>query len=372
MKKKINAVLLMAGSGTRTNLNYNKAFYKVSNIPLFMYSVYKFVSLENLHKLYLVVSIDEESEVKSILRQNNIDALTIIGGKTRTESVKNAIKNIDQNYDVIIHDIARPLTNIDDITRLINDTTLIGTLYHNVTDTIKESKNSIKTIDRSNLLAVTTPQYFSKTLFNDILNNNNDYTDELQIFEDKIEINFVKETTSNLKLTTSDDLDYISFMLNPKKVRVGHSYDFHPFIENRKFILGGVEIPYHLGLNGHSDADALYHAVTESIIGAMCLGDIGKLFPDNDPRYKGMNSSYFLKEVMKEVNRQNKKIHNIDAIIYIEEPKLKKYKEQMAVNIKNLTNCTYVNVKATTMEKKGLVGSSEGIGCEVVCTLIDD
>lgn len=370
--KKINVVILMAGKGTRTFLNYNKAFYKVNNIPLFMYSVLKFQNLKSLHKMYIVVSKHEINDVSDILKENNIDATIIEGANERFESVKNAIKQIDHNYDVIIHDAARPLSSINDVEKLINTTDLVGTLYHDVSDTIKNTLDVVQTVDRSNLKAVTTPQYFSKSLYDVIINNTSNITDELQLFERDIYINFIKETINNIKVTTNEDLEYVSYLLNPKKIRVGHSYDFHPFEHNRKLILGGVTIPYDMGLKGHSDADALYHAVTEAIIGALCIGDIGTLFPDTDNKYKDMDSSYFLKTVMDEVNKRKMKINNIDAIIYIERPKLKDYKIMMANNIKKLTNCTYVNVKATTLEKKGVIGNGEGIGCEVICTLIDE
>ena len=369
--KKINAIILMAGTGTRTALQYNKAFYTVNNIPLFMYSVYKFNKLDCIENIYIVVSKNEFELVGDILKQNSIKARLIICGTTRSESVRNAISRIDQNKDVIIHDAARPLTNIEDIIKLINTTNEVGTLYHDVTDTIKDTSINVKTIDRSFLKAVTTPQYFSHKLFNDILNASSDYTDELQIFESSKEITFVKESSLNLKVTTNIDLDYITYLLNPINVLMGHSYDFHPFEDGRKLILGGVELPFDKGLKGHSDADALYHAVAESIIGALKLGDIGTLFPDADMTYKDMDSSYFIKKVMEEVEKKNKRINNIDAIIYIEKPNLKHYKNIMGENIKNLTNCTYVNVKATTMEKKGLIGNGEGIGCEAICTLVE-
>lgn len=369
--KKINAILLMAGTGSRTFLNYNKAFYTVNNIPLFMYSVYKFEKLESIENIYIVVSKNEYKEVEEILKQNSINAKLILGGNTRSESVRNAIKEIDQTKDVIIHDAARPLTSVSDIIKLINETKSVGSLYHDVTDTIKDTSSKIKTVDRTMLKAVTTPQYFSCDLYNDILNTQVDYTDELQIFESNQDINFVKETSLNLKVTTNTDLDYISYLLNPKNVLVGHSYDFHPFEIGRKFVLGGVLLPFDKGLKGHSDADALYHAVAEAILGALNLGDIGTLFPDTDMTYKDMDSSYFVNKVVEELERRNKRVNNIDAIIYIEQPKLKLYKIEMAENIKKLTSCTYVNVKATTLEKKGLIGNGEGIGCEVVCTIVE-
>ncbi len=367
--KKINAIIVMAGRGIRSNLPYNKTLYKVNEIPLFMYSINKIKDLPNLNKLYVVVSTNDVDEVQEILDQNNINASVILGGKTRCESVKNALRIAGTNYDVIIHDAARPLTSIHDIETLIQTTTTIGTLYHKVTDTIKMVDPFTKTINRDNLKAVTTPQYFSKALIPSIINNQHEFTDELQIFEQNNSINYIEETSSNLKVTTHDDLTIVQTLLNNGDNFIGHSYDFHPFISGRHLILGGVNIPFDKGLAGHSDADALYHAVSESIIGALNLGDIGTLFPDTDLQYKDMDSSYFLKEAVRLATTKNKIVKNIDAIIYLEKPNLKAYKTMMAMNIKNITNCEYVNVKATTLEKQGLIGNGLGIGCEAVALL---
>lgn len=368
--KKINAIILMAGKGLRTKLDYNKTLYQINQIPLFMYSINTLKQIDYINKIYLVVNDHDYPDVKEIIQQNNLDINLVIGGVTRTDSVKNALKEAPKDLDIIIHDAARPMVSVEDIKKLIDTTTDIGTLYSKVTNTIKVVEGSkTKTINRDNLKAVSTPQYFSKNLIDKILNNQENFTDELQIFENDYTINYVEETSPNIKVTTSDDLLLVEKMNDLSSSYIGHSYDFHPFKENRKLILGGVEIPNDLGLLGHSDADALYHALTEAIIGALGLGDIGTLFPDSDMKYKDMDSTYFVKEIIKELNRQNKKIKNIDAIIYIEKPNLKKYKTQMASNIKRLTNCEYVNVKATTMEKQGLVGNNLGIGCEVVCLI---
>lgn len=367
--KKINVIIVMAGNGSRLGLNYNKAIYSINDIPLFMYSVNKFNKLKSLNRMFLVVNSSDYDEVKEIIEQNNLDVEIVLGGDTRAQSVKNGIVAAGKEYDVIIHDAARPMTSIEDVEKLIDETNTVGTLYHNVTDTIKQVNEFSQTIDRTTLKAVTTPQYFSKNIIDDILNNNNLYTDELQIFEQSLKITYIQETKNNIKVTTQQDLEYVKYLLNNSDIKIGHSYDFHPFEKGRKLILGGVEIPFEYGLQGHSDADALYHAVTESIIGALGLGDIGTLFPDNDMKYKDMNSEYFVLEVMKLVNQHKYEIVNIDTIIYIEKPNLKNYKKLMANNIKKLTNCQYVNVKATTMEKRGLVGNGEGIGCEVVCLL---
>lgn len=367
--KKINVIIVMAGFGARLELDYNKALYEINQIPLFMYSVNKFSQLTNLNELYLVVNENDFDIVKNIIEQNNINATLVVGGRTRSESVKNGIRATDLDHDVVIHDAARPLTSIDDIYTLIEKTDVVGTLYHDVTDTIKEVKDTTRTIDRSNLKAVTTPQYFSKSVLDKILSNEQNYTDEMQILEDYYGSTYIKETSDNIKVTTKKDLNYVEYLLSNKHFKIGHSYDFHPFESGRPFILGGINVPYEFGLKGHSDADALYHAVAEALIGALGLGDIGTLFPDTDMKYKDMDSSYFVIKVMELMKQHHYVVNNIDAIIYIEKPNLKNYKQLMANNIKTLTNCEYVNVKATTMEKRGIVGNGEGIGCEVVCLI---
>ena len=365
---KISAVLLMAGSSIRFNDNKNKNFYEVHKKPLFLYSL----DILNNHKLindiYLVVKKEEYEEVKELVNFNYDNKIKIIiGGLTRGESVKNAIKELDSDI-VLIHDAARPLVTPNDIDNIIDSLkeSDCATLYHKVYDTIKETKDSVKTINRDYLKAVTTPQAFKKDLYNDILLNNDEITDEISLFEKDKKVAFVLETRNNLKVTTKEDLDYIEYLLMNKSYKVGHSFDFHTVSKNRDLILGGVKFDTDFGLLGHSDADVVYHAVTEAILGALSLGDIGTHFPDTDNKYLNMDSSYFVKEAVKLLEKENYTIENIDVIIYLEEPNLKNYKVQMAKNIKQLTNASYVNVKATTLEKKGPIGAKEGIASEAV------
>ncbi|MCD8025906.1 MAG: 2-C-methyl-D-erythritol 2,4-cyclodiphosphate synthase [Clostridiales bacterium] len=155
-------------------------------------------------------------------------------------------------------------------------------------------------------------------------------------------------------------------------MRIGHGYDVHKFAENRKLILGGVTIPYEYGLLGHSDADVLTHAIMDSLLGAAALGDIGKLFPDNDDRFKGADSIMLLKEVCRVLSARNYKIVNIDSTVIAQQPKLKNYIMQMRINIADACsidpNC--VSIKATTEEKLGFTGRLEGVSAHSVC-LID-
>ena len=154
-------------------------------------------------------------------------------------------------------------------------------------------------------------------------------------------------------------------------MRIGHGYDVHRLVEGRKLILGGVEIPFERGLDGHSDADVLLHAVMDAILGAAAMRDIGVLFPDNDPTFKGIDSMLLLNEVMRRVWEKGYRIGNIDVTILAQRPKLKPFIPTMIENLAQAlkVDIDCVNVKATTEEGLGFTGSGEGIACHAVCLL---
>ena len=154
-------------------------------------------------------------------------------------------------------------------------------------------------------------------------------------------------------------------------MRIGHGYDVHRFVEGRPLILGGATIPYELGLLGHSDADVLLHAVSDALLGAAGLRDIGYHFPDTDPAYKGADSLELLKIVGQKVAAKGYRVSNIDVTMIAQKPKLKQYIPQMMENIANAVgiDVSRVNVKATTEEKLGFTGTGEGMSCHAVCLL---
>ena len=155
-------------------------------------------------------------------------------------------------------------------------------------------------------------------------------------------------------------------------IRIGHGYDVHRLVNGRKLILGGVEIPYEKGLDGHSDADVLLHAICDAIIGALSLGDIGKLYPDNDDKFLNINSRILLKDVAKRMAEAGYITGNVDATVIAQSPKLSPYIDQMKKNIAEdlSTNEQNVNVKATTEEHLGFTGRSEGISTHAVCIIV--
>ncbi len=368
------AILLMAGSGQRFNDSQNKTLIKVANDYLFNHSLKVFLNDTKCEEIYLVVNNNDLEEVKQIVKNEKIRF--IIGGSTRLESVKNALKYVTKQ--VLIHDAARSILNQEDIDLMLKELETYDavTYYEKCIDTYRINEDGkIKNIDRNKMYKIVTPQGYKQTTFNKILSSidSPQFTDEISILLNyDYNISHLEALHSMPKLTYKQDLDYINFLLEKdKQYLIGHSFDFHPFVDGEGINLGGVFIPFTKRLKGWSDGDALIHAVAESIIGALALGDIGKLYPDNDPKYKGICSKYFLEDVRKILIEKSYEIVNIDTIVYLEKPNLKNYKLEMAKQMAELLgiNNYQVNVKATTTEQKGLVGKGEGIGAEAIVLL---
>ena len=368
------AILLMAGSGQRFNDSQNKTLIKVANDYLFNHSLKVFLNDTKCEEIYLVVNNNDLEEVKQIVKNEKIRF--IIGGSTRLESVKNALKYATKQ--VLIHDAARPILNQEDIDLMLKELETYDavTYYEKCIDTYRINEDGkIKNIDRNKMYKIVTPQGYKQTTFNQILSSidSPQFTDEISILLNyDYNISHLEALHSMPKLTYKQDLDYINFLLEKdKQYLIGHSFDFHPFVDGEGINLGGVFIPFTKRLKGWSDGDALIHAVAESIIGALALGDIGKLYPDNDPKYKGICSKYFLEDVRKILIEKSYEIVNIDTIVYLEKPNLKNYKLEMAKQMAEILgiNNYQVNVKATTTEQKGLVGKGEGIGAEAIVLL---
>ena len=361
----------MAGTGSRYQGNINKALVKVGNDYLFNHSLKVFLADPNCDRIFLGVNINDLEHLSEIITSNKVEFIK--GGATRFQTVKNCLKHATEN--VLIHDAARPIINIEDIQIIVNQLNYYDAVcyYEKCIDTYRISNNGIiENLDRRSMYKILTPQAFKKNTFNTILNteDNQLITDEISILlNTEYKIKHLECLHPMPKLTYDVDFEYIDFLLTRNEYqKIGHSFDFHPFIDGDGFNLGGVKIPFEKKLKGWSDGDPLIHSITEAIIGALGLGDIGTLYPDNDPKYKGIHSNYFLKEAKKLLIEHGFNIVNIDSIIYLEKPNLKNYKKQMKENIANILEIdpSLVNVKATTMEEKGLVGSGDGIGAETV------
>lgn len=296
------------------------------------------------------------------------------GGETRADSVRNGLAAAEGAL-VAIHDAARPFVSRAVITAALEAAARTGAAAPAVPvkDTIKVAQGGrvVSTPDRAMLYAVQTPQCFSREKYRQALacvtgEQARQVTDDCSLFElAGMPVELTAGDYGNYKITTPDDLK------KEKTMRIGHGYDVHRLVEDRKLILGGVEIPYEKGLLGHSDADVLLHAVMDAVLGAAALGDIGRHFPDTDPAYRGADSLALTRAVAALIREHGYTVGNIDATILCQKPKLAPYIEEMRRNIAAAFGVAAdaVSVKATTEEHLGFTGEGLGIAAHAVALL---
>ena len=346
----VTVIILGGGKAERFNNKINKIYMPLFDKPVIMHSIDKFKAL-GIENIIVVYHPDDETLSKRIAS----DVLLIPGGVNRSASLNHALPFVKTNK-VLVHDAARPWTNVEDIKALIAalDQYDVATLYHHPVDSVKVSDGHLA---KKNVYLATTPQGFKKELIPVIVNAGENREDDLEPFENtKAKIAYILETTPNTKITYREDLADYQYL-------VGHSFDFHPLVKDRQLYLGGLESPSPFGLAGHSDADVVLHAISEALLGALNQGDLGDNFPDNDDKYHNISSIFFLENVKERLKCEHYQIVNIDCMIYLEKPKLKDLKRQMAEKIAAILEIdkTQISIKATTLEKQGAIGLSEGI-----------
>lgn len=380
-----SAVIVAAGSGTRMNLKASKQFIKLDNIPVLAHTLIAFEKAEQIDEIIIVTRESDMNTVDSLIDEYSITKAVevTIGGDTRQQSVKNGLSKIKGDL-VLIHDGARPFITPEQINSVAEalyeaDAAALGIPVKDTLKKVDENKVIQGTCDRSSLYSIQTPQGFKSSIIT-LAHKNSEKsgiraTDDCALCEAiGIKIKIIEGSASNIKITTPDDLEVASGILNngsDKKMRVGFGYDVHKLTENRALIVGGVEIPYELGLLGHSDADVLLHAIMDALLGAAALGDIGKHFPDTDDKWKDADSTKLLEAVYKKLKEIGASIINIDATIIAQSPKMAPYIPKMVEIISNVLELceSSVNIKATTTEKLGFCGRGEGIAAESVCCI---
>lgn len=386
-KANVSGIIVAAGSSSRMG-GINKQLELIDGMPVVVKSALALDNCHSINEIIIATRAEDIDLVSNLCMDFGVGKLSgvVAGGDTRMESVRNAISAIDKDSQYIaIHDGARPLVTSEDIERVIADAKKHGAaaLGVPVKDTIKQvsKKGFIEdTPPRQSLFAAQTPQVFKLSLYLEAMEySTKDITDDCQLIENMGETVFITNGSySNIKLTTPEDFQIgkaligeISNATSVTTMRIGNGYDVHKLVKGRKLILGGVNIPFEKGLLGHSDADVLCHAISDSLLGAAALGDIGKHFPDNDVKYKNANSIELLEQVVNLVEYEGYLISNIDATISAQSPKLAPYIEQMRRNIADACDIDIadVSIKATTQEGLGFVGRSEGISSFVVCLL---
>ncbi len=379
------AVIVAAGRGTRMGLERNKVLYPLCGEPIIVHTVRAFEALFEGH-VVVVTGRDDVSEMKEMLASAGLAAKVVEGGADRQESVLRGLEACDEQAEIIaIHDGARPLVTQKVIERTIESAKRYGTGVAAVPlkDTVKRVNEAgvvIETPRRDALRAVQTPQTFEASLIRRAHTQGGERaTDDAALVERLgVEVRLTEGDVENIKLTTPEDMLLAEQVLLKRlgrkennAMRIGQGYDVHRLVEGRKLILCGVEVPYEKGLLGHSDADVAYHALMDALLGAAALGDIGRHFPDTDPRYKGADSGMLLDHVVELLEEKGYQVGNVDVTIVCQRPKLKDYIEQMRTNVARhlKVDLDCVNVKATTTEKLGFEGEGLGISSQAVACI---
>lgn len=379
------AIVLGGGLGARMHAGRNKVVLTLGGEMVLLRSIRAMVP--HVHGIVAVVRPEDERDIRRAVSRSDLAEANIIyasAGSNRQLSVWNGLQALPEDCTrVMIHDGARCLVDDDTILNVKRSVEACGTgvAAIPVIDTIKEvdaCERVTQTPVRASLRAVQTPQGFDLTLIRSAHEyaQKHEYvgTDDASLLEFmQHPVQLVEGARRNLKLTIPEDImignAYLAEETGLPAQRIGQGYDVHRLVEDRKLILCGVEIPHTLGLLGHSDADVALHALMDAMLGAMALGDIGRHFPDTDPRYKGISSMKLLEHVAALLQENNARVTNADVTIIAQKPKLLPYIPQMQENIAAALNLpvTRVSVKATTTEHLGFEGRQEGISAQAVC-----
>lgn len=380
-------VMMVAAAGGSTRMGQPKQHIMLGDHPVLIHTLLTLQKVAEVDEILLIARAEDIPHFTALAADAGVTKLhtAVAGGATRQQSVAAGLAALPTCATLVgVHDGARPLVRPEDVTAVIAAAADSGaaTLAVPVKDTLKRTDHDgyvTDTPDRAHLWRVQTPQVFDRAALCAAMDaaqtEGKDYTDDCQLMEAAgHRVKLVNGLDTNLKLTTPEDIRLAKALMGHKEdtaMRIGHGYDVHRLVEDRPLILGGVTIPYEKGLLGHSDADVLTHAVMDALLGAATLGDIGKLFPDNDPAYAGADSVALLGRVVARLTEEGHRIGNIDATILCQRPKLAPHIPQMRQILAEACGIPMdcVSVKATTEEGLGFTGSGEGIAAHCVCIL---
>jgi|TARA_B110000285_G_scaffold46928_1_gene52836 2-C-methyl-D-erythritol 4-phosphate cytidylyltransferase/2-C-methyl-D-erythritol 2,4-cyclodiphosphate synthase len=391
-KNNICIILLAGGIGSRFNRKKTKQLIKINNKSILE------ICIENLKhsfkniEIQLVSNKNNINEIISISKKYNL-LEPVVGGKERQDSVYSGLVAIYPHFPeyVLIHDSARPIISRRVVKELLNSVKnkpicVIPIIPINDAMRVVNENQEIIYIDKKNHFLVQTPQLCCyKELLLAHQNTNKIYEDESSILISMgKKINTIKGDTMSLKITYENDLKILEPHLNNRNnvTKIGVGFDIHRFDtkkidDEENFItLGGIKIKNLKSLIGHSDADALLHAITDSILGVINCGDIGLLFPPSDKKWKNFDSSYFLNQAAILLKEKSGKIINIDAVVICEKPKILDYSNQIKERIGNILkiNPNRISIKGKTSENVGFIGREEGIAviANTSIQIIDD
>ena len=355
----LTLVLLSAGSSSRFELDIKKQWLRIGHDPLWYFVANKLQKTGFFSKI-IITSSKEDIE----FMKNYGNFTYAEGGDTRQQSLKNSLKFVETDY-VLVSDIARSCIDnsfLNKIISLSSDADCIVP-YLPVNDTIVYDND---TIDRNKVKRIQTPQLSKTSSLRSALNTDKEFTDESSaIIDSGGTREFIQGDEAAHKITYIGDLNKIPCLEAPSNDTLsGNGFDVHAFDDKGEMYLGGVKIDSNFGFKAHSDGDVVIHALIDALLGASGMGDIGMMFPDNDDKYKGIDSKELLKLVVKKIYSYGFIIVNVDITIAAQKPRIGKYKMQIRETLAKILHCEMqrVNVKATTTEKLGFIGRAEGVG----------
>ena len=359
-------VILAAGKSKRFSTKIPKQFFEYKNKEIIDHSIEKSLASKLFKKILIVTN-----NLKHFKKKKYPKSISIIkGGNERSDSSFKALKYLRRYKpkNVFIHDAARPNFSIrllKNITKNLKNNKAVVPII-NSKDTIKyKTQNRIFNLNRNNLLLTQTPQAFRfKDLYEVAKDQKNKVTDEATLFINKdFKIKFIQGEKGNNKITYIEDI-------KTSNTFYGIGFDIHKLVKNKKLYLGGIKIPFHSGLEGHSDGDVILHAIIDCILGATRKKDIGTYFP-NTNKFKNIRSPKMLKPIIKLLNSNNYYINNLDINLICEQPKISKHRDKIIKSLSNLLNINkeLINLKGKTTEKLGLIGKERAIACEVICSI---
>ena len=373
-------IILAGGNSHRFKSNIGKPYQKIAGKSLIEINVDKARKFKQIKKIILVYNKKDSKRAKSLKLKN---VKLVLGGKDRQQSAFNALKlliNTKGTSKVLIHDAARPNFSLKLLGSIIKNMKNARAVVPKIKiqDAVKQKINSslneyILGKNRNNLFCTQTPQAFNlKEIYELHKTNAAKYKDDdISLYMDLNKVKFIEGEKNNFKIT--DQSDFLNLKKNFKSNQsVGIGFDVHRLVSKRKLYLAGLKINSHLGTLGHSDGDPVLHSITDAILGACKMGDIGQMFSDKNNKFKNIRSTILLHQVMKKIKAKNYFINNIDINIITQTPKIKKYKKKMIENIAKICEISknQINIKGKTTEKLGIIGKEKAIACEVITSVI--
>ncbi len=372
-----------------------KQFLELGGKPILLHAVERVSSLENVIHIVVTLPAKHIPRARAMLGRGKwpMPVRCVAGGATRQESVRRGVARTPARAGIIlVHDAVRPLCDRETMQRVLEAAWLKGGAVPGLpaTETIQRVSSRgrvLATPPREELFAIQTPQCFRagilKTALEKAHRRGYQGTDESSVVRwSGHPVVVVPGSPANIKITRPIDLEMAELLASdvthrsPGKtresmIRIGQGIDYHRLVEGRRLVLGGVDIPFEKGLEGHSDADALSHAICDAVLGAASLGDIGRHFPDSDPTNRNRSSLEFLREVREKTRAEGWAVLNVDATLLAQQPRLASFMDNMKQNIAEALGISpaAVNIKATTTEGMNAEGRSEGISAQAVALL---